>query len=566
MIVPVLWVSRHPEILARGYADEGFLEAMLDRSVWTPPDPISFEHLEVRGDFPDVAGVFVVLPARHHTSEEDVTWFLDQLDRLEWSVVLLAGDEAWEFPWERVKESPTRRVWTMQPIPPHARLSGMIPGGWYPGTDVVMAAERDQADARPLDWFFAGQVTHERRKLCVEQLEMLPQDRAVLHQTEGYLQGMPQREYWHLMAGAKVVPCPSGPCTVDTARPLEALEAAAIPVVDLLRPGDVDQYDYWRLCFGEDCPLPGVRGWNRFPAVLDEALASWPANANRLSAWWQGWKRRITLQLDDDLRAVAGIPREPAQPDDLVTVIIPTSPIPTHPDTAVIEATVASVRDQLPRAEIIIAIDGVRPEQANRQGDYDEYVRRLLWLTNHHWHNVVPLLADEWLHQANLTRHALEMVNTPLVLFVEHDTPLLGDIDWDALCAFVLTGEANAVRFHHETTVLDVHRSVMLDKATQWVMVQGHDAIPLRRTKAWWQRPHLASARFYRDRLMPIFSESSRTMIEDVVYGLMSSDCADHGEAGWWDWRVWIYTPPGDIKRSTHLDGRGTDEKYEMWL
>lgn len=562
--VPVLWVSRHPEILARGYADEGFLEAMLARSVWTPADPITFEHHEVRDDFPDVEGAFVVLPARHHADDDDVDWFVGQLERLTFAVVLLAGDEAWEFPWERVNETATRRVWTMQPIPAHARLSGVLPGGWYPGTDEAMADEEKQAGERPLDWFFAGQVTHERRRLCVDQLRVMTNERTVLHETEGYLQGMPQRDYWNLMAGAKVVPCPSGPCTVDTARPLEALEAHAIPIVDLLRPGDVDQFDYWKLCFGEDCPLPGLREWHKFPVALAQSLDGWPANANRLSAWWQGWKRRITLQLDDDLRAVSGIQREPTDPNDSITVIVPTSPIPSHPDTAVIEATIASLREQLPTAEILVTIDGVRPEQAHRQADYDEYVRRLLWLTDHHWHNVLPLLMDEWLHQANCTRRALEEVRTPLILFVEHDTPILGEIDWPSLCGFVQSGEANVVRLHHETTILRDHTSIMLDKQTRWV---GPDQrLPLRRTRAWWQRPHVASARFYRERIMAMFTESSRSMIEDAVYGPMSSDCTDHGEAGWWDWRVWIYTPPGDIKRSTHLDGRDTDEKYEMWV
>lgn len=565
MNVPVFWVSRHPEILARGYADQGFLEAMLARRIWTPADAITFEHHEVRGDFPAVPGAFVVLPARHHAGDTDVAWFLEQIDRLDWSVVLLAGDEAWEFPWQRVTETDRRRVWVMQPIPQQAHL-GMIPGGWYPGTDVAMAGEAERAEERPLDWFFAGQVTHPRRERCVKALRRMPQDRAVLHETDGYLRGMPQPEYWRLMAGAKVVPCPSGPCTVDTARPLEALEAAAVPIVDLIRPGDVSQFNYWTLCFGEDCPLPGISDWNQFPELLGEALAEWPANANRLSGWWQGWKRSITRQLDEDLRAVAAQPPDLSNPDDVITVIVPTSPIPSHPSTEVIDQTIASIRAQLPLAEVVIAIDGVRPEQEDRSADYQEYVRRLLRRTNFDWHNVVPVVLPGWGHQANATRAALELVASPLVLFVEHDTPLVGEIEWRKLCEFVASGQANAVRFHHETSILDVHRSIMFDDQPQRVQV-GQHVVRARRTKAWWQRPHLASTRFYRERIMPIFGEDSRTMIEDVVYGLMSRDCSDYGEAGWWDWRVWIYTPEGDsIKRSTHLDGRGDDTKYEMWL
>lgn len=566
MIVPVLWVSRHPEILARGYADQGFLEAMLRRSVWTPSDPITFEHHEVRSDFPDVPGAFVVLPARHHANVEDVRWFTRELDRLEWSVVLLSGDEEWAFPWKNVRETDRRRVWTMQPVPPHARLSGMIPGGWYPGTDTAMAAEREAADDRPLDWFFAGQVTHERRQLCVSQLRVMPKERAVLHETDGYLRGMPQSEYWHLMAGTKVVPSPSGPCTVDTARPLEALEAGAIPVVDLLRPKD-PQFDYWKLVFGEDCPLPGIRQWSAFPSILDEALEGWPANANRIFAWWQGWKRDITYRLDDQLRDVAETPRQQVEPDDAITVLVTTSPIPSHPWTGVIEETIASVRAQLPRAEILIGIDGVRPEQEHRRDAYDEYTRRLLWLTNNAWSNVLPVLMPEWQHQAATTRHLLELVRTPQVLFVEHDTPLVGHIPWRGISAVVGSGQANVVRFHHETTVLPDHHRViagMVDIAHEKTDT-GSWTVPLRRTSAWWQRPHLALTRFYREKVMAHFNDDSRTMIEDVLYGVLHTAVADD-ETAWWDWRVYVYSPPeGDMKRSTHLDGRADDPKYPMW-
>ena len=88
---------------------------------------------------------------------------------------------------------------------------------------------------------FAGQVTHVRRQQCVAELDTLPN--GYLYRTNGYLQGMPQSEYWHLLAGAKVVPCPSGHCTTDTARTFEALEAGAVPISDLLTPRG-DDYDY----------------------------------------------------------------------------------------------------------------------------------------------------------------------------------------------------------------------------------------------------------------------------------------------------------------------------------
>jgi hypothetical protein len=162
-------------------------------------------------------------------------------------------------------------------------------------------------------------------------------------------------------------------------------------------------------------------------------------------------------------------------------------------------------------------------------------------------------------------RAALELVTTPLVMLVEHDTPLKETpIDWAGICSFVASGEANLVRFHHEAEVLPDHERMMLGQDC----IGTVDAdLSLIRTIAWWQRPHVASTRFYRDRVMPFFTPESRTMIEDPLYGHILDDIATHGEAAWWDWRLFVYDPNGngrDMQRSYHLDSRGDEPKYEM--
>ncbi len=87
------------------------------------------------------------------------------------------------------------------------------------------------------------------------------------------------------------------------------------------------------------------------------------------------------------------------------------------------------------------------------------------------------------------------------------------------------------------------------------------------RTAQWSQRPHLASTAFYRDMIDRYFNPQSRTMIEDVMHGIVHEAYQREGEMGWNLWRLWIYTPETDslgIKRSYHLDGRGADPKYDM--
>lgn len=561
MNVDVVFVNYNPEAIARHYADQGLLETLLDRSLWRPPSALNLRIVEGFEDL-QTEGAIVILPARHNATPERVERFKADLDKLAYSVVLLVGDEAWEFPWSEIPETETRRVWSMQPIPAHSHLSGKIPGGFYPRTDTELAKHGDRASNREWDWFFAGQVTHARRQQAAKVLRRL--GGGMLHETDGYLRGMPMEEYFRQMAGAKVIPCPSGPIHLDTARTFEALEAGAVPVSDLVT-GRGESFDYWTLLFGEGHPLLTITGWNEFPQILKRELELWPANSNRMFSFWQAQKRKWALQLDDDLRAVAGVSTEPKIPDDLITVVMSTSPIPSHPSIEHIQRTVNSIRAQLPLAEILIAVDGVRPEQEDRRADYEEFTRGLLWTANHEWSNVLPILMDDWVHQANATRELLKEVRTPLILFMEHDTPLVGEIPWPALCDFVESGEANLVRFHHETKILEEHKYLQLDHRPKEIPTE-HGTIEGIRTTAFWARPHLASANWYEKMLDEYFPLDSRTFIEDKLYGLVRNDWTDHGEAGWDKWRLWIYTPEGNIKRSAHSDARGEEEKYELFF
>lgn len=241
-------------------------------------------------------------------------------------------------------------------------------------------------------------------------------------------------------------------------------------------------------------------------------------------------------------------------PNDYITVLIPTSPIPSHPSLEVIAETVASVRERLPRAEILIMADGVADGQSHRSTDYAEYLRRLIWRCAHDWEGVVPFLFESHTHQVGMTRRMLDEVRTPLVLFVEHDTPLVGEVDWPGCARAVMSGAVNLVRFHHEASVLEPHRHLMVDTSPQ--MVEG---VPLLRTVQWSQRPHLASAGVYRTWLEAAWWRSEDGMIEDRMHGVVENDWLAHHDAG--RFRLALYAPEGSMVRSRHLDGRAGDVK-----
>lgn len=564
MTIPVVWVSYHePEIIARGYWDQGFLERLFDRRLWNPSCGVTFNH-HVGFDAvpPDHDGAVVIVPAQHHAMPIDVARLNVDISRFEWCVVILTGDECSLFPWQALCH-PNMRLWIMTPRPYlHEESDARFIGeGWHVDTPDVLRAHEAEAMAKEITWFFAGQITHRQRRECARALRALhPVIRGALFETPGFLQGLDQHDYLAAMASAKIAPCPSGPCTPDSFRLYEALEAGVLPLADATTPEGWP--GYWPQLVGSEHPFPLVDDWADVGPIMHRALADWPRNVNRASAWWQQRKRDMAWWLENDIAAVSGKRPEPQDVSDLVTIVISTSPIPSHPTTAVIEETVASIRAQpdLAGAEIIIACDGVRPEQEHRAEAYGEYVRRLLWLTNHRWHNVVPMVAEEWLHQANLTRRALELVRTALVLFVEHDTPLCGPIPWGELVDQVQAGKLNLVRLHHEAGVLDEHRHLMVDSDASW----GDCPVPVLRTMQWSQRPHLARADWYRSLLGRYFGADARTMIEDCMHGVVDHAWRTRRERGWEEWRLAIYAPPGDMKRSLHTDGRAGDDKGEM--
>jgi hypothetical protein len=324
--------------------------------------------------------------------------------------------------------------------------------------------------------------------------------------------------------------------------------------------------DYWTWFFGEEPPFPVLTDYNQLDGYTYDALANWKPLANRTFAWWMAKKRQMAHWLENDLADVGAPDIEQLDIADLITVLIPSSPISAHPDTSMIEQTIQDVRAELPDSEVIIMLDGVRPEQEDRREAYEEYKRQLLWLVNFKWHNVLPIIFNEHTHQAAMTREALRQVATPTILFVEHDAPITPDhdFDWQTLTDVILQGDANVIRFHHEAGVLPEHEYLMLGPVEP---IQGKTSgreVPLRKTAQWSQRPHLTSTAFYRQMIKNYFNPKSRTMIEDVIHGAVIESCRKDSVMGWYNWRLWIYTPEGNIKRGYHLDGRGGDPKFDM--
>ena len=233
-----------------------------------------------------------------------------------------------------------------------------------------------------------------------------------------------------------------------------------------------------------------------------------------------------------------------------VTVLIPTSPIPRHPDTGLIEECIASVREYLPLARVVIMADAVRPAVEHRRQQYADYLSNLdrkaiRWTDEGRPTEVVHW--DQPSQQAIMTREALKTVSTPLIAFVEHDAVLRSQprIDVEAIVEAILSHQANVVRLYAWGDVWHEHAYLM----------EGEFSCAGRkftRTRQYSQWPLFASTKYARGMFIRYFGQDQKAMIETVMYSPVLTD-------PWEFHRVVIYGPDGSPTFS-HRNGR-LDEK-----
>jgi hypothetical protein len=234
--------------------------------------------------------------------------------------------------------------------------------------------------------------------------------------------------------------------------------------------------------------------------------------------------------------------------DDFTTVLITTSPSKHHPDTSLIESTLASVRWHFQKAQILILCDGVRKEQEGYRQRYSDFIIALESSVLARWPNVRLVVFPDWQHQAWTIAKGIEQVKTPLILFTEHDQAFLKEyIPWSNLAACILDNRAKLIRFMLEDELKPEWSHLMIGPMAGGILTK---------TVQWSQRTHLALTDYYRWLIERHLKPGDRCYLEDRFYGLQDS---------WEDNKLTIFTPPNP-RRIYHLDGRGDDAKFESVL
>lgn len=566
--IPVTWLTYSIDNPAKGRWDQAWLDRLLGGEEWRVPARYEFvEYEQLQYD----RGGVVVFSAGHYTVAGEAEGALqalhDDLMGMPWCVLIATSDECSLFPWHLLDPWPEHVIlWAQLPRVEHRYPKGTRFYGEGSPTSPRQIAHITKRgwNHKGCDVFISAQGGHDRRDQMFASIGKMatahPELKMEIRRTSGFTEGLEVDVYLKKMADTWFAPAPSGICSQSSFRFFEALECQAIPIADGLRPEDQEGNGegFWRL-LGLDEISTIVDDWRDLPAVISGQHRSRVEIAGHVQSRWQQYKRRVAYNLDADVGRLSTLAAVRQSPDDYVTVIIPTSPVPSNPDLSIILRTIQSVRERLPHAEILITCDGVRDEQLNRAADYYEFVRLLAAWCNIN-QNVCLFTHPTHQHQSGMMRSILAEVHTPYVLYVEHDCPLEGDINFQDVLLTMRADEIASMRFHHEVEIHDTSAHLYLE-------AEGTDDRPYLRTVQWSQRPHLARTDWYRNIMGSFFGWESRTMIEDVMHSVIQ-----HGHTGsrrwvregWKKWRMAVWADGENIKHSGHLDARAGDPKYPM--
>lgn len=272
---------------------------MLDRLFANDLYPTGLEFTRT-DHYPDAPGCVLLIPGRYWVDQaEEIS---RSLSRYDWVLAMRTGDEADTFDIATVTH-PNIRWWVQTPRADRtydARLFGV---GFPPHFNELPATPPD----KDIPVFLAGQNTHKRRRMAFAAVAQI--DNAKSFPTPGFTQGLGANKYLTHMLRTAVAPCPAGVFSPDSFRLYEALEAHAVPIADDISPQKKSVYrsqGYWRTVL-DDPPFPILTDYDNLKGWCADALESWPANANRIAAWWMRRKRLYAHWLVEDLTALGAL-------------------------------------------------------------------------------------------------------------------------------------------------------------------------------------------------------------------------------------------------------------------
>ena len=225
-----------------------------------------------------------------------------------------------------------------------------------------------------------------------------------------------------------------------------------------------------------------------------------------------------------------------------ITVLCPTSAIPSHPETTLMDETMAGIRFHFPDSPVLLLADGVWDGIAHRREQYEGYLNRI----ENRYPNTRVVRFPQHTQQTAMAQYAIKnFVRTSYIFWNEHDAPLRTDrpIDWDGIVDAVRQDAAGLVRFtYFEEGIHEAHKHLARG---EWRI---KDATFVRTVQfSGWS--FLTTTRY---RVEKIFAEPpiGKEMLELRMYERVAN-------APWEQYKVVIYVPDGPAQRFRHSNGRG---------
>lgn len=258
--------------------------------------PTGLEFKSVLG-YPNSHGCVLVIPGRYWSDHTDQ--ISEALATYEWALCIRTSDEENWFDIAKIRH-PNIKFWVQYPRTDCDYGDARFIGAGFPAHFNNLP---QNPPGKTTELFLSAQNTHVRRHEAFAALD--ERDRWCVQETAGFTQGLDPVSYATLMTAAKVAPAPSGAQSPDSFRVWEALQAHAVPIADDISPV-YDSEGFWRRLL-PDAPFPIFTDYAEFPALIDAALAGWPAHANRIAAWWIRQKRRYGQWLREDLEKLGAL-------------------------------------------------------------------------------------------------------------------------------------------------------------------------------------------------------------------------------------------------------------------
>jgi Glycosyltransferase sugar-binding region containing DXD motif len=236
----------------------------------------------------------------------------------------------------------------------------------------------------------------------------------------------------------------------------------------------------------------------------------------------------------------AGRPRRKRLRD--LTVVVQSSFVPSHPSTEMIERSIASLCRLGEGFRLLTAFDGCRAEAHDRRKylDYKQRARQRL-----------PgefLEMTQWGHSGGTLPPTLERIETPFLLYWEHDWELSADVDVEGILAAL--DEHDDVRFIR----LNKRRNETQASDRELRQRPGLSPVPLVITPSWSANPHFSTATVFRNFVLP--RSRPGELLETPLFHESQDDYQRLGlDAHYAKWGNCIYGCLGDGPTVRHLDG-----------